>query len=157
PSMLLGIGLWVEKDITYHFIISIPIIFRAMIFLSGQFRKKFGNVFSLQNCWTNVVVLNGYKTVKEALVNKSEDFADRPYFPVYEHLGYGHKSEGVVLARYGHVWKELRKFTLTTLRNFGMGKKSLEERVIEEAGFLCSAINSEGGLSHATGWRKYSD
>ncbi|NP_001182486.1 cytochrome P450 2D49 [Gallus gallus] len=110
-----------------------------------KFRKKFGNIFSLQNCWTNVVVLNGYKTVKEALVNKSEDFADRPYMPVYEHLGYGHKSEGLVLARYGHLWKELRKFTLTTLRNFGMGKKSLEERVTEEAGFLCSAISSEGG------------
>ncbi|NXT77592.1 CP2DK protein, partial [Zapornia atra] len=123
-----------------------------------QLHKKFGNVFNLQNCWTNLVVLNGYKTVKEALVHQSEDFADRPYFPVYEHLGYSHKSEGkapdiscssiipgIVVARYGHVWKELRKFTFSTLRNFGMGKKSLEDRVIEEAGFLCSAINSEEG------------
>ncbi|KAF1496537.1 Cytochrome P450 2D17, partial [Pygoscelis antarcticus] len=123
-----------------------------------QLHKKFGNVFSLQNCWTNLVVLNGYKTVKEALVHRSEDFADRPYFPEYEHLGYGNKSEGkapdiscssiipgIVIARYGHIWKELRKFTLSTLRNFGMGKKSLEERVTEEAGFLCSAINSEEG------------
>ncbi|XP_076192751.1 cytochrome P450 2D6 isoform X2 [Aptenodytes patagonicus] len=111
----------------------------------NQLHKKFGNVFNLQNCWTNLVVLNGYKTVKEALVHRSEDFADRPYFPVYEHLGYGNKSEGIVIARYGHVWKELRKFTLSTLRNFGMGKKSLEERVTEEAGFLCSAVNSEEG------------
>ncbi|NWI28893.1 CP2DH protein, partial [Sula dactylatra] len=123
-----------------------------------QLHKKFGNVFNLQNCWTNLVVLNGYKTVKEALVHRSEDFADRPYFPVYEHLGYGKKSEGkapdiscssiipgIVIARYGHVWKELRKFTLTTLRNFGMGKKSLEERVTEEARFLCSAVNAEEG------------
>ncbi|NXW92761.1 CP2DH protein, partial [Alopecoenas beccarii] len=123
-----------------------------------QLQKKFGNVFSLQNCWTNLVVLNGYKTVKEALVHRSEDFADRPYMPIYEHLGYGSKSEGkapdiscssiipgVIVARYGHVWKELRRFTLSTLRNFGMGKKSLEERVKEEAGFLCSAINSEEG------------
>lgn len=54
---------------------------------------------------------------------------------------------GIVVARYGHTWKEVRKFTLTMLRNFGMGKKSLEERVTEEAGFLCAAINSEG-LSH---------
>ncbi|NXJ79117.1 CP2DK protein, partial [Trogon melanurus] len=125
-----------------------------------QFQKKYGNIYSLQNCWTNVVVLNGYKTVKEALVHRSEDFADRPYFPMYEHIGYGNKSEGkfpdvscsfitpgIVFARYGHVWKELRKFSLSTLRNFGMGKKSLEERVVEEAGFLCSAINSVEGLS----------
>ncbi|NWR87050.1 CP2DH protein, partial [Furnarius figulus] len=129
-----------------------------------QLQKKFGNIFSLQNCWTNLVVLNGYKTVKEALV-RSDDFADRPYYPIYEHLGYGEKSEGkslenrhsslalaqaglgIVFARYGHVWKEIRKFTLSTLRNFGMGKKSLEERVVEEAGFLCSAIKSEEGRS----------
>ncbi|NWI92830.1 CP2D3 protein, partial [Pitta sordida] len=110
-----------------------------------QLQKKFGNVFRLQNCWTNVVVLNGYKAVKEALVQKSEDFADRPFFPMYEHLGYGEKW--IVLARYGHVWKELRKFTLSTLRDFGMGKKSLEERVVEEAGFLCSTIKSKAGHS----------
>ncbi|NXH20004.1 CP2DH protein, partial [Bucco capensis] len=112
-----------------------------------QLQKKYGNIFSLQNCWTNLVVLNGYKAVKEALVHKAEDFADRPYFPMYEQLGYGKKSEGkgVILARYGHVWKELRKFSLTTLRNFGMGKKSLEERVTEEAGFLCSAVESQKG------------
>ncbi|NXD79487.1 CP2DH protein, partial [Halcyon senegalensis] len=122
-----------------------------------QLHKKYGNIFNLQNCWTNLVVLNGYKAVKEALVHRAEDFADRPYFPAYEHLGYGKKSEGkdpdisclsiipgIVVARYGHVWKELRKFTLSTLRNFGMGKKSLEEKVMEEAGFLCSAVKSEG-------------
>ncbi|XP_008634709.1 cytochrome P450 2D14 [Corvus cornix cornix] len=113
----------------------------------SQLQKKFGNIFSLQNCWTNLVVLNGYKTVKEALVHKSEDFADRPYFPIYEHMGYGKNSEGIVVARYGHVWKELRRFALSTLRNFGMGKKSLEERVVEEAGFLCSAVKSKEGKS----------
>ncbi|NXL63429.1 CP2DH protein, partial [Chordeiles acutipennis] len=123
-----------------------------------QLQKKFGNIFNLQNCWTNLVVVNGYKAVKEALVHKGEDFADRPYFPMYEHMGYGKNSEGkapdiscssiipgVVLARYGHSWKDIRKFTLSTLRNFGMGKKSLEERVAEEAGFLCSAVNSQEG------------
>lgn len=75
--------------------------FQGRAFLSWQLHKKFGNVFNLQNCWTNLVVLNGYKTVKEALVHRSEDFADRPYFPVYEHLGYGKKSEGKSLGN-GH-------------------------------------------------------
>ncbi|NWV90435.1 CP2D3 protein, partial [Machaerirhynchus nigripectus] len=112
-----------------------------------QLQKKFGNIFSLQNCWTNLVVLNGYKAVKEALVHKSEDFADRPYFPIYEQLGYGKDSQGIVVARYGHLWKDQRRFALSTLRNFGLGKKSLEERVVEEAGFLCSEIKSEEGKS----------
>ncbi|XP_067415715.1 cytochrome P450 2D14-like isoform X2 [Emydura macquarii macquarii] len=109
----------------------------------NQLSKKFGNIFSLQNCWNNLVVLNGFKAVKEALIQKSEDFADRPPFPIYEHLGYGENAEGLVVAKYGHAWKEQRRFALSTLRNFGMGKKSLEQRITEETGFLCSAICSE--------------
>uniref|UniRef100_A0A452HZN6 Uncharacterized protein n=1 Tax=Gopherus agassizii TaxID=38772 RepID=A0A452HZN6_9SAUR len=80
-----------------------------------QLSRKYGNVFSLQNCWNNLIVVNGFKA----------DFADRPY---------------------GQAWKEQRRFALSTLRNFGMGKKSLEQRVTEDAGFLCSAICSEKGL-----------
>ncbi|XP_030063528.1 cytochrome P450 2D15 isoform X2 [Microcaecilia unicolor] len=108
-----------------------------------QLSKKFGNIFSFQICWRNLVVLNGFEVIKEALINKSEDIADRPRLPLYEHLGICGKSAGMILARYGRAWKDLRKFSLSTLRNFGMGKKSLEERIIEEAGFLSSAFESE--------------
>lgn len=110
-----------------------------------KLRKKYGNVFSLQFCWTNVVVLNEFVVMKEALIKKSEDIADRPPFPIFEHLGFQEHSEGVLVARYGHAWKEQRRFSLATLRNFGLGKKSLEERVREEAGFLCSAFAAEEG------------
>uniref|UniRef100_A0A8C6C417 Cytochrome P450 n=1 Tax=Monodon monoceros TaxID=40151 RepID=A0A8C6C417_MONMO len=96
----------------------------------SQLRRRFGDVFSLQQAWTPVVVLNGLAAVREALVYRSQDNYDRPPATVYEHLGYGPRSEGVIL----------RRFSSSTLRNFGLGKKSLEQWVTEEASCLCAAF-----------------
>ena len=45
----------------------------------------------------------------------------------------------------GHIWKEQRRFALTTLRNFGLGRKSLEECVQEEAAHLIQTVGEENG------------
>ncbi|XP_064420691.1 cytochrome P450 2D15-like [Latimeria chalumnae] len=111
----------------------------------SKLRQTFGDVYSLQYAWRNVVVLNGYEVIKEALVKNAEAFADRPHLPLYEKLGYTENNKGIALAHYGRSWKEQRRFTLFTLRNFGLGKKSLEERIIEEAGFLTAAFQSQKG------------
>ncbi|XP_056379789.1 cytochrome P450 2D15-like [Hyla sarda] len=108
-----------------------------------QLKKEFGDIYSLQYFWTKTVVLNGFEVMKEALINRSEDIADRPRFPIYEKVGCAGETKGIVLARYGSSWKEQRRFTLSTLRNFGMGKRSLEERVAEEARCLCSAFKAQ--------------
>lgn len=45
----------------------------------------------------------------------------------------------------GQTWKEQRRFTLATLKNFGLGKKSLDKCIQEEACNLIQAIKEENG------------
>ncbi|XP_008060187.1 cytochrome P450 2D17-like [Carlito syrichta] len=119
--------------------------YRNLPYCMNQLRRRFGDVFSLQLGWTPVVVLNGLAALREALVTRGEDTADRVPAPFFDHLGFGPRSQGIFMARYGPVWREQRRFALSTLRNFGLGKKSLEQSVTEEAACLCAAFADHAG------------
>ncbi|XP_075871408.1 cytochrome P450 2K1-like [Nelusetta ayraudi] len=97
-----------------------------------ELSKKYGSVFTVYLGSQKVVVLAGYRTVKEALVTYSKEFGDRyPPLALYETT----KDQGLTWAN-GDSWREMRRFALTNLRDFGMGKKSCEEKIIEECDHL---------------------
>ncbi|XP_061073770.1 cytochrome P450 2M1-like [Conger conger] len=102
--------------------------------------KQYGSVFTVWLGPKPVVVLSGYETLKEALVNKGEEFSGRASYPILVQVtkGFG------VLASSGARWRDLRRFSIMTLKNFGMGRRSIEERVQEEAGFLVKAFSEQG-------------
>ncbi|KAM6124086.1 cytochrome P450 2J4-like [Pterocles gutturalis] len=101
--------------------------------------KKYGDIFSLEVGRTSFVFINGLRMVKEVLVNQVENFLDRPELPneIFNNKG--------LIASSGHLWKQQRRFTLTTLRNFGLGKRGLEERIQEECRYLMDAFRDEQG------------
>ncbi|XP_077311454.1 cytochrome P450 2J6-like isoform X1 [Lithobates pipiens] len=98
-----------------------------------EFSKVYGPVYSIYLGFTPAVVIREFKDLKEVLVNKGIDFADRPKNRTLEAIC---DNRGLVGAPYGRAWKEHRRFTLSTLRNFGLGKKSMEERIHEESVYL---------------------
>ncbi|XP_060128274.1 cytochrome P450 2K6-like isoform X3 [Zootoca vivipara] len=111
--------------------------YRTMLKLS----KQYGPVFSIQMGPQKTVVLTGYETVKEALVNQADAFADRPIVPMpHEHS----QGFGLVLSN-GENWKVMRRFALSTLRDYGMGKRTIEDRIVEECNVLIKKFESYEG------------
>lgn len=90
--------------------------------------KVYGNIYSIFVGSQLMVVLNGYEVVKDALSNHPEVFSDRPDIPAITIMT---KRKGIVFAPYGPVWRKQRKFCHTTLRNFGLGKLSLEPCILQ--------------------------
>uniref|UniRef100_A0A671VMC7 Cytochrome P450, family 2, subfamily X, polypeptide 9 n=1 Tax=Sparus aurata TaxID=8175 RepID=A0A671VMC7_SPAAU len=95
--------------------------------------KRYGNVYSIFIGPRPAVVINGLQALKEALVNKAADFSGRPQDQMVNHaVQVKADAPGVILAGYNPAWREQRRFGLMTLRNFGLGKQSMEERILGE-------------------------
>ncbi|XP_074089432.1 cytochrome P450 2C18-like isoform X2 [Macrotis lagotis] len=104
--------------------------------------KEYGPVFTVQMGVEKVIVLYGYKAVKEALIDHGDKFADRGSMPLLEFVNEGY---GIGLTN-GERWKQMRRFTLMTLRNFGMGKRRIEERIQVEAQNVIEELKKTKGL-----------
>uniref|UniRef100_A0A7N8XPI4 Cytochrome P450 2K1-like n=1 Tax=Mastacembelus armatus TaxID=205130 RepID=A0A7N8XPI4_9TELE len=148
-----------------------------------KFSKKYGSVFTVYLGPQKVVVLAGYKTVKEALVNNAEEFGERDPMQIINDTNPGHGKGRIsfqyhvicflttvfvlhkilinpyVLFKYfisgviwsnGDSWKEMRRFALTNLRDFGMGKKACEDKIIEESHYLIDVFKKFKGEAFDT-------
>ncbi|KAI4892532.1 hypothetical protein NFI96_024702 [Prochilodus magdalenae] len=105
----------------------------------GQY---YNNVFSLRVGREKTVFLTGYKMVKEALVNQAENFVDRPHSPLAVRV---YSGNGGLFSSNGEMWKKQRRFALSTLRNFGLGKKTMELAICEESRYLQDEMDRQKG------------
>uniref|UniRef100_A0A8C6VNX6 Uncharacterized protein n=1 Tax=Naja naja TaxID=35670 RepID=A0A8C6VNX6_NAJNA len=88
-----------------------------------------------------VIMLSGFKTVKEGMTSFPEEFSDRPYD------GFFSTSEirrGIIFSN-GHTWKQQRHIGITALRKLGLGKKSIEHQIEDGAQTLVEIFRQTKG------------
>ncbi|XP_002736262.1 cytochrome P450 2C20-like [Saccoglossus kowalevskii] len=90
--------------------------------------NRYGNVYRLQLGTKEVVVLNGYDAIKQALLRQNESFNERPVNIQAEFLG--NQGRGVGHAG-GIHWREHRKFTNVLIHEFGWGKPEDFHKLIQ--------------------------
>ncbi|XP_069063351.1 cytochrome P450 2F2-like [Pleurodeles waltl] len=112
-------------------------IIKSMVELS----KKYGPIYTFYLGSRPTVVLCGYEILKEALIDNAEEFSGRGEFPAVQMYS---KGNGIVYGT-GERWRHLRRFAISTLKNFGMGKRSLEDRIKEEAQYMIAEFRKSKG------------
>ncbi|KAM6936860.1 cytochrome P450 2F2-like [Xenentodon cancila] len=104
--------------------------------------ESYGSIYSLFIGVKPAVIINGLKAMREAIVVKATDFAGRPQDLFVNDVT---QRRGVILADYGSGWREHRRFALMTLRNFGLGKKSMEDRINDETEYTIKTLEKSIG------------
>lgn len=97
-----------------------------------ELSKKYGPVFTVWFGSMPAIILHGFDAVNEAFVDREADFMNRPIRYFYLPRRIFGIDRGLLFSEFGEHWKDTRKFTLTALKDFGVGKVSLETQILSE-------------------------
>ncbi|XP_078517167.1 cytochrome P450 2G1-like [Lissotriton helveticus] len=92
-------------------------------------QDTYGPVFTFYMGPHPVVFICGYKALKEAFIDQGDDFVFRGAMPAFDRIFH---NSGMTVAN-NERWKQLSQFSFKTLKNLGMGKTVIEDKISEEA------------------------
>ena len=124
---------------------NIPLIAKQPLklhLLLDKLYKQYGGIYTLWFGPFPSIVISDIELIKKAIVEQADIFSDRPGW-MYLVKRFSNKIG--ILLDFGSSWKDKRRWTMRALRDFGIGKRSIEEKIQEEAGYMCEEIAKNSG------------
>ncbi|XP_071482675.1 cytochrome P450 2H2-like [Diadema antillarum] len=133
-----------RKPSPFHFI---GRLFSFQNFLQRimSINKEYGDIAFLHEGGQRLVFVSSPSLVDEVLVKQANLTSGRPKLPIFKNI-MDHTKGGVVFCE-GDVWFDTRRFVLTALRHFGMGKKVIANETKGEATLLVQEFAAKDRLS----------
>jgi len=106
-----------------------------------EYRRKFGDLFRIRVGTKWLYVVNGPTLLREAFIKKAEYLSDRPDWLYIANKMI--KSKGIIFNL--HDWQFTRKFAISSMRDFGGGKSSVEGSIHSEIEVLLEEFGKHSG------------
>ncbi|XP_014665418.1 PREDICTED: cytochrome P450 2J2-like [Priapulus caudatus] len=105
--------------------------------------KVYGGIYHLQMGNLLAIVLHDLNLIKKTFA--MDECSGRPDTALLNYYTQN-RTLGVLFSQ-GDVWRENRRFTLSCLRDFGMGKFTLESKISEEVKILLEVFEHEDNVT----------
>ncbi|CAD5224525.1 unnamed protein product [Bursaphelenchus xylophilus] len=104
-----------------------------------EWNNKYGSTFTYWLGHLPFVAICDYNDMVKYFVKHADVFSDRHYTKnIVETIRGG--QYGVIINN-GDSWREQRRFALKVLRDFGLGKNEMEERILQELHLMIEKVN----------------
>ncbi|ESO99015.1 hypothetical protein LOTGIDRAFT_142374 [Lottia gigantea] len=126
PNFKPFLGNFLDSNWTYHK--------RRHIYFE-ELRKQYGPVYRIYFGRQLLIVLSDMESINEALVKQKELFSDRPTDKLWDTNEAAKEGTGIVWSN-GQNWQNVRRMALQALRDLGVGKATIEERILDETEYI---------------------
>ncbi|CAI2350544.1 unnamed protein product [Caenorhabditis sp. 36 PRJEB53466] len=104
-----------------------------------RLKEQYGPVYTFWMASLPMVTVTDWKLIKQHFIKDGGNFVGRPDFPMSIEIRKG--SYGIIEAS-GERWIQQRRFALHVLRDFGLGKNLMEEKVLGEVTAMIERIRA---------------
>ncbi|EGT58841.1 CBN-CYP-33C11 protein [Caenorhabditis brenneri] len=94
-----------------------------------RWTKKYGDVYTFWLGPTPYIMIGSYESMKETFVKDGDTYTDKLQMPFTEKFRGGKFG---IIETSGHFWSTHRRFAISTLRDFGLGKDLMQQKILLE-------------------------